>query len=119
MTLTNPNNRRANPNKRRAMAASVLAAAAFLGGCSVHTEVGPRAVSKDQLAVTVKQKLEAQAGQKADSVVCNGDLPAKVGATQRCVLTAGGTKYGVTVTTTAVNGDDVKYDAQTDDKPMS
>jgi outer membrane murein-binding lipoprotein Lpp len=115
MTLT-------NRDKRPAIAASVVVAATLLGGCSVHAQIGklPPAVSKDKLAAVVKQRAEERAGQKADSVVCDGDLPAKVGATQRCVLTVGGdTKYGVHVTATAVNGDDVKFDAQTDDKPMN
>jgi hypothetical protein len=114
MTLT-------NQDKRRAIAASVLAAGTLVGGCSVHAEFGKTrlAVSKDKLAGIVKQKLEAQAGAKADSVVCDGDLPGKVGATQRCVLTTGDTKYGVTVTATAVDGDNVKFDVQTDDKPMN
>lgn len=116
MTLMNRNQGR-NSNKRRAVTASVLVAVALVGGC--HVQLGTPAVSKDKLAADVKQKLEAQKGAKADSVVCNGDLPAKVGATQRCVLTAGGGKIGITVTTTGVNGDDIKYELQVDDKPMS
>nr|WP_268811731.1 hypothetical protein [Mycobacterium kyorinense] len=39
-----------------------------------------------------------------------------MGATQHCVLTVGGSKLGVHVTTTAVDGNDVKFDAQVDNK---
>ena len=46
-------------------------------------------MDKDKLAAVVQQKLDAQVGPKADSVACDDDLPAKVGATQHCVLTAG------------------------------
>ncbi|WP_280832344.1 DUF4333 domain-containing protein [Mycolicibacterium frederiksbergense] len=90
-----------------------------LGACSAHFDVGrTKAVSKDQLADIVKQKLEAQVGAEADSVVCEGNLSAKVGATQRCVLTDGSKKYGVTATATSVDGDNVKFDIDVDDKPM-
>ncbi|MBU9762936.1 DUF4333 domain-containing protein [Mycobacterium sp. TNTM28] len=104
----------------RKLAASMLAMTALLGACSASVEVGKTAaVSKEQLDKTVKEKLEAQVGAKADSVDCDGDLEGKVGATQRCVLTAGGTKMGVTVTATSVEGDNVKFDVKVDDKPMS
>lgn len=109
-----------NSYQRRAIAAAMLSAATLLGGCSGHAEIGKTpAISKDKLAATVKEREEAHAGAKADSVVCNGDLPAKVGATQRCVLTVGDSKLGVTVTTTAVEGDDIKFDMQNDEKPMN
>jgi Domain of unknown function (DUF4333) len=99
--------------------AAMLIAAGLLGACSAHVDFGKTAgVNKDKLAEVVKQKLEAQAGAEADSVVCEGDLPAKVDATQRCVLTADGTEYGVTVTATSVDGDNVKFDAKVDDEPM-
>ncbi|QRY47069.1 DUF4333 domain-containing protein [Mycolicibacterium boenickei] len=104
---------------RRTLAASMIVAAGLLGACSANVEFGRTAgMSKDQLAKTVKEKLEADAGAKADSVTCDGGLEAKVGATQRCVLTAGG-RVGVTVTTTAVDGDSIKFDAKVDDEPMS
>ncbi|MGV0888828.1 DUF4333 domain-containing protein [Mycolicibacterium sp. XJ766] len=104
---------------RRMLAASMLVVAGLLGACSANVHVGSTGTPKDQLAKTVKEKLEAQAGKKADSVTCDGDLDAKVGATQRCVLTVKGTKLGVTVTTTSVSGDNLKFDAKVDDKPMS
>ncbi|WP_102140977.1 DUF4333 domain-containing protein [Mycobacterium hubeiense] len=79
----------------------------------------PAEMSKAQLEVRVKERLEAMAGRKADSLVCNGNIRAEVGATQRCVLTVGATKLGVTVTVTNVDGTDLKLDAEVDDKPMA
>ena len=107
-------------SKARMLAgAAALVAAGLLGACSAHVEVGKTSgVDKDKLAAVVKQKLEAQVGSKADSVVCDDDLPAKVGATQHCVLTAGGTKYGVTVTANSVEGDNVKFGVKVDDEPV-
>lgn len=106
-------------NVRTCAAAAMVVAAGLLGACSAHVEAGTSpGISKEQLGKTVKEKLEAQVGEKADSVVCDGTLPAKVEATQKCVLTAGGTKYGVTVTATSVDGDNVKFDMKVADKPM-
>lgn len=107
-----------NFSTRCALAASMLVTAGLLGACSANVHVGSTGTPKDQLAKTVKEKLEAQAGKKADSVTCDGDLEAKVGATQRCVLTVKGTKLGVTVTATSVDSDSIKFDAKVDDKPM-
>lgn len=104
---------------RLTVAATAVAAAGLLGACSGSVEVGKTvSVSKEKLAEVVKQKLEAQQNAKADSMECAGDLPGEVGATQRCILTVGGDKLGVTVTTTSVEGDNVKFDAVVDDEVM-
>ncbi len=67
-------------NMRVAVCAALVVGAGLLGACSAHVEAGKTAgVDKDKLAEVVKQKLEAQVGSKADSVVCDDDLPAKVG----------------------------------------
>lgn len=76
------------------------------------------AVSKEQLEIRVKQLLEQFAEQKADALVCNGGLPAEVGAVQRCALTVGEDKLGVTVTVVKVDGADIKFDIRVDDRPM-
>ena len=105
---------------RVGVAAVAVVAAGLLGACSASMEVGKTAaISKEQLAKLVKEKLEAQVGEKADSVTCDGDLKAKAGATQTCLLTAGGSKLGVNVTATSVNGDNVKFDVKVDDEPKS
>lgn len=107
-------------DKRSLLAASMAVAAGILGACSANVEVGTKAeIPKDKLGTMVKEQLESKFNAKADSLVCDGGLRGEVGATQRCLLTAGSTKVGVTVTATAVDGDNVKYDVKVDDKPMS
>ncbi|AKS31713.1 hypothetical protein AFA91_07305 [Mycolicibacterium goodii] len=94
--------------------------AGLLGACSASMEAEKKiGVPKDTLSQTVKERLEGQVGAQADSVECEGDLPAEVGATQRCVLTDGSAKYGVTVTANSVDGDNVKFGVEVDDEPMS
>jgi hypothetical protein len=54
-------------------------------------------------------------GVAPDSVDCANPLPAKVGQSERCSLTAGGVKYGLTVTITSLNANNVaNYDVQVD-----
>lgn len=106
-------------NKRTLLAGSMLAAAGLLGACSgsVHVGATPE-IPQDKLGTLVKGQLETKFKAKADSVVCDGGLRGEVGSTQRCLLTAGSTKVGVTVTATSVDGDNVKYDIVVDDKAM-
>lgn len=95
--------------------APVITAAAvtmLLSGCSSAK------VSKEDVAEQIKTQLTAQVGQEPDSVECPDDLEGKVGATQRCVLTAGKTKYGVVATVTKVDGGTVSFDIKVDEKPM-
>ncbi len=79
--------------------------------------MGP-GIPKAELEATVKRTLEQQVGQQADAVVCNGGLPARVGAVQRCALVLGDDKLGVTVTATTVAGTDVRFNIQVDQNPM-
>lgn len=81
------------------------------------TNMGP-GVPKEQLEASVRQILEQSVGRPSDGVVCNGGLPAEVGAVQRCALILGNEKLGVTVTATSVVGNDVKFDVQVDQQPM-
>ncbi len=98
----------------------VALATVFSAGCSGQVEVGTeRSMSKEQLQSFAKEKLEAAAGTKARSVECEGGVPAKVGATQRCILTAiDGTRIGVTATVSNVEGEDVRVNVKVDDQPM-
>ncbi len=91
-----------------------LGALVATAGCSSQ-----KVVKRGELESGVKSKLEAVAHAKAKSVSCPDKLKAKVDATTRCTLEAmDGTKIGVTVTVTSVEGNDVKYTAQADQKPM-
>lgn len=79
--------------------------------------MGP-GIPKAELEASVRRTLEESVGQPSDGVVCNGGLPAQVGAVQRCALILGDEKLGVTVTATKVAGTDVKFDIQVDQQPM-
>jgi len=91
---------------------AAITAVLLTGGC------GGTDVAKGQLEEQLKTRLTNQAGQGPDLIECPGDLEAKVGATQRCVLTAKEIKVGVNVSVTAVDGAEVQYDVEVDDKPL-
>jgi hypothetical protein len=73
----------------------------------------------DRVAERAEDALAEQIGTRP-AVTCTDDLPAEVGAEIRCTLTAGDdpTRYGVTLTVTAVEDDDVRFDVEVDDEPM-
>ena len=91
-----------------ALAATVL----LLTGCSAN------AVDADELADEVSTQLEATVGQAPDDVECPEGLDAEVGAETRCTLTDGDTTYGVSVTATAVEDDEVSFDIAVDEEPQ-
>ncbi|MGW7361386.1 DUF4333 domain-containing protein [Streptomyces sp. NPDC054802] len=73
------------------------------------------AVHKTRVAQTISDKLAADTGKRPDRVTCPEHLPARVGATIRCELTAGSDTLGVTVTAVSVNGGRVNYNFKVDD----
>ncbi|MDQ1024619.1 hypothetical protein QF035_002201 [Streptomyces umbrinus] len=73
------------------------------------------AVHKARVAQTISDKLAADTGKRPDRVTCPEHLPARVGATIRCELTAGSDTLGVIVTATSVNGKQVNYNFKVDD----
>ncbi|MEV0776614.1 DUF4333 domain-containing protein [Streptomyces sp. NPDC050433] len=73
------------------------------------------AVHKARVAQTISDKLAADTGKRPDRVTCPEHLPARVGATIRCELTAGSDTLGVTVTATAINGNQVNYNFKVND----
>ncbi|MFI6575943.1 DUF4333 domain-containing protein [Nocardiopsis sp. NPDC050513] len=75
-------------------------------------------VPAEQVAQQSSAQLEATVGQAPDDFTCPQGLPAQVGAEIRCTLVDGGVNYGVTVTTTSVDGDNVQWDIQVDEQPM-
>lgn len=87
----------------------------FAAGCSVS--VGSKAVKKDDVAAQASEALTKQTGKKPDDVSCQDDLKAEVGATVRCELASGGTKYGVTATAKSVDDGKVRMDVKVDDAP--
>ncbi|MFC4565634.1 DUF4333 domain-containing protein [Nocardiopsis mangrovi] len=75
-------------------------------------------VPAEQVAETSAAELEALVGQAPQDLSCLEDLPAQVGAEIRCNFVDGGTNYGMTITTTSVEGDNVQWDIQVDDQPL-
>lgn len=78
---------------------------------------GAGVVDGKSVAQSVLLQLKAE-DKQVDEVSCP-DLPATVGASQRCTLRTGADTYGVTVTVTSVQGTDVKFDIQVDKTPTT
>ncbi|WP_162606000.1 DUF4333 domain-containing protein [Jiangella aurantiaca] len=93
-----------------ALTAAALAIAA-LTGCSV---LGDRSVPRSDLEGAVRQLMEEQSGQEVESVSCDGDLAGEVDASVHCTATVDGEQLGLTVTTTDVDGNDVRYEVRND-----
>ena len=86
-----------------------------LAGCS-SSEV----VSTKTLETQINEQLTQSAGQAPDSVTCKDALPAKEGSTVRCQLTAGGSTYGITVTSQGkINGNTVGFGIEVDSAPTN
>ncbi|MFR9676215.1 DUF4333 domain-containing protein [Streptomyces sp. TR06-5] len=95
--------------------AVTAAAGLLLVGCSTTPKL-----PKDQLGDTVAQKLAASTGQPEPDVSCPEDLVGEVGTSTRCTLTAqDGSTLGVNVEVTSVEGTNIKFDIQADDKVSS
>lgn len=90
-----------------------VTALAIMGGA---TGCGQASVDKEETANQISQELEKQVGQKPDAVTCPDDLPAEVGQSIRCELTAGSDKLGVTAKVTSVDGGNVQFDIKVDDQ---
>jgi hypothetical protein len=74
-------------------------------------------VDKNEVAGVISHQLTQQLGRKPDSVTCSDNLKGVEGATLRCELADGSTKYGVTVTVTNVDAGNVNFDFKVDDHP--
>jgi len=88
-------------------AAAILVAGA--GACSFSFG-SSHSVSKSDVANQISTKMTDAAGNKPSSVTCPNDLDAKVGAQLNCSMQVKDQSYGVNVTVTSVNGNDVKFD---------
>lgn len=108
------------------MKASLLIGAALLSmstlsGCHASVDIGNyKRITKENLEQGLKDAVKERQHFDLRSASCEGPLDGKVDATQKCVVVDDeGTKYSVLVTTTSVNGDDIKfkYKAEPVDKP--
>jgi hypothetical protein len=79
---------------------------------------GDDVVDGSEVAQAVFDQLTTTVGSEPDEVSCP-DLPAAVGATVRCDLTAGPDTFGVSVTTTSVDGGQVAFDITVDETSTS
>ncbi|MFL6172662.1 MAG: DUF4333 domain-containing protein [Marmoricola sp.] len=95
-----------------------LSAVAIAAGLALAATGCTSSLSTTQLEKGIKTELTKTVGQAPDKVTCPDKLKGKVGAKVRCTLTAGTTKYGVTVTATDVDGSKIKYSIKVDDKPL-
>ncbi|GAB3483235.1 DUF4333 domain-containing protein [Nocardiopsis coralliicola] len=75
-------------------------------------------VAAEDVAEQSAAALEAEVGQTPEDFSCSQGLRAEVGTEIRCNFQGDGTLYGVTITVTEVNGDDVSWDIKVDDQPL-
>ncbi|MFD3920119.1 DUF4333 domain-containing protein [Streptomyces sp. NPDC058595] len=73
------------------------------------------AVHKARVAQTISDKLAADTGKRFERLTCPEHLPARVGATITCELTAGSDTLDVVVTAISVNGKQVNYNFKVND----
>jgi hypothetical protein len=98
---------------------SAVTISTLLVGCSAsaNVEKSEPKLSADKLASTLAQKLAATTGQPTPDVTCPEDLTGKAGTTTRCTLTTGdGSTLGVTVTVSSVDGSQINFGFEADDK---
>ncbi|WP_169834668.1 DUF4333 domain-containing protein [Nocardioides dokdonensis] len=94
------------------LAAPVLALAGLLAACSGEISVGgPDGISQERLETEVAGNVSG-ADKDQVEVDCGGELEAEPDATQDCVITytADGSRTGVRLTVTDVQGDEVEFD---------
>ena len=106
--------------RNRAVLGATLGTLAVLlaTGCSFEFSVGGSAVDSEEVARQASAVLEQEVGLAPESFICEEDLPAEVDASIYCELFVDGETYGVTVTTTSVEGSDVNFDIQVDETPL-
>lgn len=99
-----------------AVAGVAAVAMGVLSGCQMSVY---RIADGDTVARTATEQLTEFAGRAPDEVDCPDDLALTVGATTRCTLTDGGTRFGFTVTVTSVAEDgNADLDIEVDDEPL-
>ncbi|MUM16358.1 hypothetical protein BI330_08200 [Mycobacterium sp. CBMA 623] len=92
----------------------------MLTGCNVSVDIGTPEIEKDKLATGVTDALRDKTGETATSSKCDGPLRGEKGAKQRCWVTNHkGELFGVTTTTTSVNGGKIAFDVDVDAKPTN
>ena len=85
----------------------------------VLTGCGADSIPAEEVADEAATLLEREVGVRPQ-IVCPDAVPAEVGASTRCTLTAGDdpTEYGVTVTVAAVEDGEPEYSVEVDREPL-
>ena len=99
---------------------AVTAGGWLIAGCSAHVSIGgPSTVPKHTVENEVATTLAKQVNQPVPTVVCPGDLKAKVGTVMYCSLTAQGstTAYPVKVQVDSASGGKVHFNIQVSTTP--
>lgn len=97
---------------RRAGIAVFAGAVLLVPGCSMSLSSGG-SVKQDVLQREVAKQI-ALDPEHVPEVTCDGDLEGKVGATQSCLVKAGGESLPYTATVTSVQGDNVNFHVKAD-----
>lgn len=87
--------------------------------CSASVGIGPNEISRSDLESQVARQLAAQVHQPVPRVVCPGPLPAQVGASVDCTLTAQGStiSYPVKVVVENIDHGRASFTAQVGTRP--
>jgi hypothetical protein len=108
------------PRRRGVTLLATLLTVTGVVGCSVHVSIGgspavPRHTVESEIATTLAREVH----EPAPTVVCPGDLKAKVGTVMYCSLTAQGSTIGlpVRVQVYAVSGSNVHFHIQVSETP--
>ncbi|TDZ82127.1 hypothetical protein DE4585_02656 [Mycobacteroides salmoniphilum] len=96
---------------RQLRSVAIAAAAITLAGCHANASVKKvNQISAEHLAQGLRDAAKARQNIVLQNVDCNGPLDGVVNATQSCtVVDDEGTKYDVLVTTTSVDGTNIKF----------
>lgn len=78
--------------------------------CGTLSSCGASAVTASDVEDQIVTQLTDADGNKPDSASCPDDLPAEVGETMECTVTAGDQEIKVEVKVTKVDGNDVNFD---------
>ncbi|MEU0542002.1 DUF4333 domain-containing protein [Nocardia sp. NPDC005978] len=101
---------------------SVLAKVTKVEGDTAYydLDITDKYVAPDDVASNVSNFYQERVGTAPKASTCTGLLRGATGTKIRCVVTeADGTRWGVTATTTNVEGDQVNYDMIVDDQPLA
>ena len=98
---------------RIAIPVALACGALLIAGCSS----GTGSVDRHKVEKEVSNELTKTVGQRPKAIICPGDLKAVEGTRMRCQLEASdGSKIGLTLTVTSVQGSNVKFHISVDQK---